>query len=184
MVTARDQKALDFIELFDTVTPKQVSAEVYGSINVANNRLIRMTRDKVLFRMKNGYDGGYVYSIKPIRSIRQYRHKKLRTDFYQTMRDKGAVFTRIEVEKRYGSIKPDAVMEYDYKGNHYFILLEVELRAGSVDYKKYEQFFISEWKEYFNYKPIVVYVTDKTVNTNKYAYLRIAQNLSNISIML
>lgn len=185
MVTDRDEKALEFIELFGIVTAKQVSRAVYNQIQTTGNRLLRFTKDKLLHRVKNAYDGGYCYSVKKIRSLKQYRHYYVRTELYLAMLESGCRFVDVKVDKTYGSVRPDAVMSYYTSNNELrFIFVEVELRVGATDINKYNAYFCGEYEEYFNKIPLVVYVTEKQIKWADFDYITIDTKLKQISKIL
>lgn len=184
MVTNRDQKALDFIKLFKLVTIKQVSHAVYGDTTTANNRLLRLHKDGLLYRRKNAYDGGYCYAVNPIKSLRQYRHYINRTDFYLALIDHGAEIIDIVIDEQKGSIRPDAVIVYRSRGVVRMIALEVETRGDRANVGKYNAYMSNEWQEYFSVRPLIVYMSDRKIEDLKYENVTIEEDLSNIGLII
>lgn len=183
MITERDRIALDFISNFKMVTPKQVNEEVYNNLKVCYNRLNRLHDDKWLYKVENTVNKGFIYSTERIRTLKQFMHCHIRTEFYLSLKEISEVYN-INIERTFGSIRPDLLISCMYDGSPYHFFVEVETNANhsSINYKKYQEFFYREWRDYFNTKPTVVYVTDKRVNADKinFEYRHIKTDLSNL----
>lgn len=188
MITTRDQAALDFLSNFKMGTIRQVAQISYEDDPIiANRRFKKFYDDKLITRIKNTIDQGYIYSHEKIKSLKQYRHYMLRNETYL----KFLAYTDVQevvVEKTFGSIRPDMTIAGMYNGEPYLYLVECEtMNNGTlIDYSKYNCFFINEWKTYFSKKPIVLYVTDKKVFTDRIEYpcKIIGQNLKHFSLTL
>ena len=183
MITSRDKVALDFITNFKMVTPKQVDKEVYNNLKVCYNRLNRLHDDKWLYKVENTVSKGFIYSTERIRTLKQFMHCYIRTEFYFALKEASDVY-HVDVEQRFGSIKPDLLISCIYNDLPYHFFIEVETNANhsTINYKKYQEFFYREWRDYFNMKPTVVYVTDKKISADKinFEYRHIKTNLSNL----
>lgn len=168
MVTARDRLMLDWLEQFRMATAEQINRVAYNNMPVTWKRLRKLAEDGLIYREKNTIGQGYLYSTNRIRTIKQFTHDNIRIEFYFKLAEHSTIDT-ILVEKVFGSIRPDALFIGDYEGDQYFFLLEVETNANrsSVNYDKYNNFFLKEWKEFFEVKPIVIYVTDKNIDSSK-----------------
>lgn len=182
MLTERDKVAISFIEQFKMVTPKQVNEIAYNNQKVCYKRLNKLYTDKLLYRADNVIERGYIYSAKRIRTLKNWTHNKIRTDFYLRLREI-TVIEDLHVEELYGSIQPDLLVYCTYKGMEYFFSVEVETRQNhsQINYDKYNNYFLREYKEYFEQKPVVVYVTDKKVDDEKirFNYVHVKSDLSN-----
>lgn len=183
MITSRDKVALNFIANFKMVTPKQVDKVAYNNLKVCYNRLNRLHEDKWLYKAENTVNKGFVYSSERIRTLKQFMHCHIRTEFYLSLKEISEVY-HIDVEQRFGSIKPDLLISCMYNGSPYHFFVEVETNANhsSVNYDKYNNFFMHEWRTYFNAKPTVIYVTDKSIDSSKisFDYRHIKADLSNL----
>ena len=184
MITSRDKVALDFITNFKMVTPKQINKEVYNNLKVCYNRLNSLHDDKWLYKVENTVNKGFIYSCERIRTLKQFAHCSIRTEFYLALKEVSEVY-HVDVEQRFGSIKPDLLISCMYNDSPYHFLVEVETNDNhsSINYKKYQEFFYREWRDYFNTKPTVIYVTDKNINTDRigFDYKHIRTDLSNFT---
>lgn len=184
MVTDRDRIALDWLEQFRLATADQINRVAYQNIKSCYKRLAKLHSDGLIYRERNTIGQGYLFSTNRIRSVKQFTHDSIRTEFYFKLAEHTEIDT-ILVEKVFGSIRPDAVFTGLYQGNFYFILLEVETNANrsSVNYEKYNNFFLTEWKEYFEQKPIVIYCTDKHIDEKriKFDYRQIGTKLESFT---
>lgn len=168
MVTDRDSKMIQWLELFRMATAEQLNRVSYNNMPICWKRLRRLSDDGLLYRERNTIGQGYLYSTNRIRTIKQFNHDNIRNEFYFKLHEVSRIDV-VMVEKVFGSIRPDAVCTGTYRGTDYFFLLEVETNANrsSVNYDKYNNFFLREWKSYFDEKPIVIYCTDKPVDETK-----------------
>ena len=183
MVLERDQLALEFIEKFRLASSRQVSNIAYHNIDVANRRLKKFTKDKLLYRIYNPIQSGYVYSVNPIRSVKQIKHTMLRNEFHFKLLEMGCEIETVEVEPLWGSIRPDAVYILKYQGKRYAFLLEVEMGTKSCNTKKYNDFWLQEYKGYLKMPIPVVYVTRNNINNAKYDYKKVDLSLRDIDVI-
>lgn len=169
MVTDRDMKALAFLEQFRTATAAQIDRIAYQNIKVAWKRLAKLHKDRLIYRTDNTLSSGYVYSANRIRSVKQFRHDNIRNEFYLKLLEVSEVEEAL-VETQFGAIRPDLLVTGSYRGKPYFLSVEVETvgNHSPINYEKYNNYFLKEWKTYFNERPLVVYVTDKPVNPTKH----------------
>ena len=75
----------------------------------------------------------------------------------------GADIERIEVEKDFGGVIPDALISFTFNGYRYYQLLEVELRHDYVDINRFILIIDKILKETNNVLPSIVIIQ----NTNK-----------------
>ena len=181
MVTDRDRIALDFISQFSMVTAKQVDKVAYNNIKITYNRLNRLHEDKLIYKTRNTMNKGFVYSTDRVRTLKQFLHYYIRTEFYLKLKEVADIYT-VVAGKSYGSIKPDLLISCMYHGLPYHFSIEVETNANhsSVNYDKYNRFFLSEYRNHFNVKPTVIYITDKRIDNSKiyFDYRHIKTDLS------
>lgn len=183
----RDRKAIEFLEKFRMATAKQIAKVAYDdNIKICYNRLNRLHDDKLIYKTENKIGKGYLYSANRIRTIKQFMHDNIRNEFYLKLLDVSLV-QDVMVEKVCGSIRPDIIATTFHEGTPYFFLVEVETNANhsSVNYDKYHKFFLNEYGDYFitndDIKPIVVYITDKNIDSTKirFNHRHIKTDLSN-----
>lgn len=182
MVTDRDKVALDFITQFNMVTASQADKIAYNNIKIAYNRLNRLHQDKLIYKTKNTVNKGFIYSTERVRTLKQFMHCYIRTEFYLHLKEISEVYA-VVVDKNFGSIRPDLLISCMYNNSPYHFAVEVETNANhsSVNYEKYNNFFLAEYRNYFNVKPIIIYVTDKNIDSSKihFEYRHIKTDLSN-----
>lgn len=168
MVTERDRLALDWLEMFRTATAEQINKVAYNNMQVCWKRLRKLKEDGLVYRERNIYDTGYVFSTNRIRTLKQFNHDYIRSEFYFKLAAHSTISICM-VEKVFGSIRPDAVFEVTCEGECYYFLVEVETNANrsTVNYEKYNKFFLKEWEQYFYQEPTVIYVTDKKIDNTK-----------------
>lgn len=167
MVLERDQIMLDWLNMFKIATPQQLNQVAYNNMDACYRRLRKLYSDKLIRREKNTIGLGYVYSTARIRSMQQAQHSFIRNEFYLKLNNV-SIIKEVMVEKVFGSVRPDAVFMGLYNNKPYFFFVEVETNSNKhrVNTDKYNNFFLSEWREYLKTKPIVIYVTDKTIVSN------------------
>lgn len=183
MVTERDKIAIEWLEQFRLATPNQIAEIAYnGNMKVCYKRLGKLYRDKLIYRANNALSGGHIYSANRIRTIKQFQHDDIRNRFYLKLREI-AYIDLFLVEKTFGSVRPDLVITGIYKSQPFFFLVEIETNRNhsQVNYNKYSNFWLREWKYYFHAKGTVVYVTDKKIDDEKidFFYKHLNTSLSN-----
>lgn len=185
MVTSRDRIALDFIEQFHVATPSQVAKVAYdNNLKICYNRLNRLHDDKLLYKTPNTLNKGFIYSNNRIRTTKQFLHDFYRVEFYLKLIEASKILF-IETEKRIDHIRPDILVSCIYNDVPYHFAVEVETNANKscVNYDKYNEFFLKEWRKHFKVKPVVIYITNKKIDSNKihFEYRSIRTDLSNFT---
>lgn len=183
MILQRDETVLDWLHSFKVATSKQINSIEYFDINICNRRLKKMCENKILFRIKNPYHLGYIYSTEQIRNVKQLRHKLLRNEFYLALKQFSKI-DFIEIEPlQYEGLKPDAVFGCLYQSKYYLFFVEIETSHNTINVEKYNNFFIEHYKNHFGtFEPTVVYVTNKHISKKAYfRYKQINLDLSNIA---
>lgn len=185
MVTDRDRIALSFIKKFKMAVPRQIAKIAYeDNLKICYNRLNRLHKDKLIYKTENKIGKGFIYSSERLRTLKQFIHNDIRVEFFLKLLQMSDI-EEVEVEPIMGSIRPDIKVIGVYKGEPYSFLVEVETNQNhsSINYSKNFNFLLSEWRAYFkdDEKPIVIYVTDKKVDSSKihFKYRHIKADLSN-----
>lgn len=104
---------------------------------------------------------------------------------YFKLKEYGKV-TEFEVENVIEDIRPDAVCKFEYGKDEYLFCFEVHL--SNNDYKdslgKYERFYCNgKWKEYFEWFPVVVFISDKGIRfeeDSNLIFIKVDEGLSNL----
>lgn len=182
-LTERDRIAWEFVTMFKLVKIEQAARLSYdGKYQICCNRLRKMKEDGIIYAKKNVFEQGTLYCDSPRRNLKQYYHYMIRNEAYLKFREETEI-NEVDVEPTFGSVQADMVLIGFYKGKRYFYLVEVDTEAKNrIDYDKYNNFFIKEWREYFNRKPIVLYVTNLEVKKEKanYDFQVVKEDLSNL----
>lgn len=184
MLTERDKVAIEWLEQFRLATPSQIAEIAYkGNMKVCYKRLGKLYRDKLIYRVDNTLNGGHIYSANRIRTVKQFIHDDIRNRFYLKLKEIADIDVCL-VEKVFGSIRPDLVVTGSYKGKQFFFLVEVETNNNHsfINYAKYTDFWLTEWKKFFNEKGTVIYITDKPVREDKidFKYKHLGTNLDEL----
>lgn len=181
MLTNNDRKALSFLTEFRVATTDQINQVAYNNYWTCIKALKKLTNDKFIKQHKNTIGRGNVYSINRVKDMSQLQHDIFRNEFYLKLISMSDI-KQCYVEKVYNSIRPDALFLCDYNNNSYFFLLEVETSNNrhKCNVDKYNEFFLSQWRDHFTIKPIIIYMTDKNVSeTAKFEYRKVSTDLSN-----
>lgn len=180
MVMERDEAALEWIEKFKMANSKQIAQIAYGGdINITNKRMRRFVKDNLLYKKKDPYNLGYIYSAAQIRSVKQYRHNMLRNELYLKLSEICEIH-HVEVQKQYGGLCPDMILTCTYKGKDYGFFFEVETSNNKIITEKYNNFFLTDCEYYFNKVLPVVYITTKPIKGALYDYKKIDLKLENL----
>lgn len=181
MITARDEKAIEFIDVFGIATTKQINEVAYGNMRVCQRRLTVLNKMGVLYRENNLYTKEYLYSMKKP-NLKQLKHKLIRNDFYIKLRTFSDVLLH-QVEQPLGCIRPDGtfIISLDKTGKQLFLALEVESSNNTINVTKYEKLALSGQKP----MPLVVYVTAKNIPVSKhFKWVKVSPSLSNLEEVL
>lgn len=165
MILEKDRVMLSFLNKFKIATTKQLDTIAYNSPKTCYRRLNKLAQDNIIKKHKNVIGMGNLYTTTRIRTLSQVQHSLTRNDFYIKLSQQATVLD-CYVERVYGKVRPDAVIVCVYNGKQYFFLLEVETNGNGhgINIEKYNDFFLSDWRDYFKVKPTIIYVTDKPIN--------------------
>lgn len=179
MILEKDRIMLEFLNKFKIATTNQLNIIAYNSPKTCYRRLNKLTNDNIIKKHKNVIGMGNLYTTTRIRTLSQVQHSLTRNDFYIKLIKQADVID-CYVERVYGSVRPDCVIYCVHENKPYFFLLEVETNGNGhgINIEKYNNFFLSEWKEYFKVKPKIIYVTEKQINKQcSYEYVKLNTNL-------
>lgn len=185
MITERDEKMLEWLLQFKLATTKQINALHYKNITICNKRLLSLTKDKIVRRVRDPYSNQYLYSIKPIKTLSQLKHYYIRNDFYIKLFDIGCqdIFCR-SVEKAMGSIIPDMCVSFNYRNKSYIYFVEVERSDNKINVEKYNRFFVQEYEEFITDPVPVIYVTHKKIPRCNFKTISVNLKLTDIENIL
>ena len=168
MILPSDVPMIEFLERVELADSKLLDRLFYNKYKTTSRRLKKLCEDKVLYRCRDVDTKGYVYGAKPfIKSpslCKQIRHKNKRNEFYlKLIEDPDVEILSVYTEQPLLNLRADIVFELLYKGKPYNLIVEVETGCKKADITKYNYLFYSnKWQEYFNTKPIVVWVMNET----------------------
>lgn len=188
-LTERDKPAYEFLSKFRMAKLSQINRVCYNHYMSCCHRMAKLADDKVIFKRKNPLEQGVLYGFEKInlRSLRNYFHTMAVNETYIAFLEHTEV-QEVYVEKIYGKVQVDMYIKGIYNGEPYAYMVEVETdrNGGNPNYDKYNHFLISAWREFFDVKPVVLYVTNKKIDKVKigYMYKVIDMKLNNFSEML
>lgn len=181
MITKRDEKALEFIEMFGIATTKQINEVAYGNIRVCQRRLTTLYDMGVLYRTNNLYTKEYLYSMKKP-NLKQLKHKLLRNEFYIKLRTFSDVLL-CQIEQPLGCIRPDGtfIVSLNKNNKQFLLALEVESSNNTINVSKYEKLALSGQKP----MPLVVYITKKNVPLSRhFKWVKVSPSLDDLEEIL
>lgn len=138
MLTERDRKLYRWLENYKAITVNQCCTMFYdGNYEVCRRRLKQLAERKELKSYKSSLLNQKVY----------YQNKKISDhdllvyEFIKEITKLDGTLRTLKNQPRYckGLIRPDAYIEFAYKKNVYFILLEVDY-THYTDYKKLQMY--------------------------------------------
>ena len=185
MILENDRVMLNWLNKFKIATATQLNEIAYHNMKKCYSRLNKLTSDSIIKKYKNTIYLGNLYTTTRIRTVSQVQHSLLRNDFYIKLASQ-ATIEDCYVERVYGRIRPDAVISCIHNNKPYFFLLEVETNQNGhgINISKYNEFFLSDWKNYFNVKPLIIYVTEKQINKEcSFAYKMLNTSLDNFEMI-
>lgn len=157
MLTARDNRVLDFLVEFKAADTSTIQSMFFDSRRMALNRLAGLVRLGEIKRERYSVSLEYVYYIK-----RPAQLKHAMTVSRQVARFcKSHQVICYKCEPTLGSIRPDAMIGYVERGIEKAALIEVELSNKGLDTEKYRRFEQSERKSIFPDRPQLIVVTDR-----------------------
>ncbi|WP_053956808.1 hypothetical protein [Inediibacterium massiliense] len=183
MLTKRDKEITNFITAFKVANTSTIKRLFFSNLRTAQIRLKWLHDNKVIKRSREYVIKEYIYYLK---KPKQFQHKLLLSDFYNRLNQMVDI-KHFVVEKAVGSIIPDAIMAYEYKGNKYIGCIEIEISNNPISKKidAYRKFYkTGQYKKYFNTMPTLILVTDKKVpKVEEFRVIQIHENFSNIDII-
>lgn len=156
-MTSRDYDIINFINKYKFATTSHIQHFFFSSRSACNKTMKRIVDEQQINRMriiKHSINSEYLFFLKKPNPS-QIKHSLSLLDFY-VMADETYTIKSFQVQKKIGSICPDACMVT----NKDVFLVEVELSHKGFDYIKYEEFVAkNEYSKYFNKMPTVIVYT-------------------------
>lgn len=144
MLTNRDREVLRWLEDYKAITVCQATQMFFkGCYEGCRRRLKELEEYGVLKSYKTRLTDEKVYYIEDKLSD----HDILRYNFLKEIKRLGGNILNLDTKPSYlkDKIRPDAYVEFEYQGEVYFILLEVDLThyTSPLKMKKYEELYKS-----------------------------------------
>lgn len=168
MITDRDREIINFIYDIGFITIEQAGKIFYSgskvSYDLARRRLKKISESSdYIKKFTNSETRQIIYIPKESKLKKLSKHDILVIDYLAELKSLGADIERIEVEKDFGGVIPDALISFTFNGYRYYQLLEVELRHDYVDINRFILIIDKILKETNNVLPSIVIIQ----NTNK-----------------
>jgi len=175
VLTERDRDVLKWIENYKAITLKQANTLFFNNYKSCSRRLKQLEEEeKILKSYQNSITKEKVYYVENKISA----HDLFIYDFYAKLVQEGAKIRKFKKQPQYlsGLIRPDGFFEFEYEGNLYFILLEIDLThfTSTSKFGLYEKLFKENeiQKECYNTFPIVTVIrptnNDIRYNSNNF----------------
>jgi hypothetical protein len=186
VITERDQKVLDMLELLNVAKISQIYRMFYkdhmqGKLICRRRMYTLSTKDKVVKREHDHLNTEYVYYMN---KNNQFNHSLILTEFYVRLHELAEI-DKFEVEQPYGNIRPDGMCICGYKGFTHYFFIEVHISNNKFNQDKYISYYGSlEWKKYFDVFPKVVVISDKNIELKptNLKFIQIPTNCENMNI--
>ncbi len=182
----KDREILSFIRKFHCVKTKHIMMEFYNECKQARyltcRKMKKLWEGKFVKRNRNLFED-YIYYFN---KSKQERHHLIVADLYFKLKECGKLDC-FDVECVIEDIRPDTVCKLEYGKDEYWFCFEVHL--SNNDYKdsieKYKNLYYSGmWKKYFEWFPIVVFISDKGIkledDKDRLIFIKIDEDLENI----
>lgn len=168
MITERDREIINFIYDIGFITIAQAGklfyTESHISYDLARNRLKKIVRQDLYIKsFRNIETKQVIYVPKESRIKRVSKHDILVIDYLSELKSLGCEIEKVEIERDFGGVVPDAYIKFIFNGYRYHQLLEIQLRHDYVDINRYNKVKDKILEETNNIIPNLVIVQD----TNK-----------------
>lgn len=181
VIQRKDREILEFIDKFYCVTTTHIMKEFYNNQSqsrfLTNRKMTKLYKNKQIKRDRELFEDYVYYSKKSS----QQQHHLIVADFYFKLMEYDGRLLQYDVEVVMEGLRPDAVVKYDLNGDIYLFCVEVHISNNKPDIMKYEQLYISgKYKQYFEWFPIVVFISNKKVSfeNSKLPFIKIQTDLS------
>ncbi len=144
MITDRDREIINFIHDIGFITIEQAGKLFFNeskvSYDLARRRLKKIAEGSdYIKRFTNNETRQVIYITKESKLKKLSKHDILVIDYLAELKSLGADIEKIEVEKDFGGIIPDALISFTFNGYRYYQLLEVQLRHDYVDINRFNK---------------------------------------------
>jgi hypothetical protein len=161
----KDKEILAFIDKFHCVTTTHIMKVFYPHQNQArfltNRKMNKLIKNNLIKRDRELFND-YVYYCK---KTQQQLHHLIVADLYIKFLECQGKLLDFDLEVNCSNIRPDAIVKYELNGDIYLFCFEVHLSNNKADIIKYEELYLTgKYKNYFEWFPIVIFISDKKVN--------------------
>lgn len=142
MITERDREIINFIYDIGFITIPQAGKLFYTDSHInydlARRRLKKIVnQDLYIKAFRNIETKQIIYIPKESKTKRISKHDILVIDYLSELKSLGCNIEKVEIEKDFGGIIPDAFIVFTFNGYRYYQLLEVQLRHDYVDINRF-----------------------------------------------
>lgn len=140
----RDKEVMKFVQRHEGITIQQCAKIFYKNskfpYDSARLRLKKLYNHKYLKRYEFSKNGFWVYCIN--KSRRLSLHKIHLLNFYAEMVGQGCKILKFDTEIEFmnGKIRPDGVIMYEFNGEIFPLLIEIDL-TNNTSIKRYEELY-------------------------------------------
>lgn len=168
MITERDREIINFIYDIGFITIEQAGklffSESKVSYDLARRRLKKIaTSSDYIKRFSNTETKQIIYIPKDSKLKKLSKHNILLIDYLAELKGVGVDLEKIEIEKNFNGVIPDALISFTFGGYRYYQLLEVQLRHDYVDINRFNKVLTDILSVTNNVLPSIVVIQ----NTNK-----------------
>jgi hypothetical protein len=188
VLTARDMKAVSFVNNMGMASLTQLAEAVYGGSksceSIARRRLRLLAERRMLSRVRYGQNTQFVYYTGK-RPPMQPEHTLLLVDVHNALLRLGGQIEKFDREPQWDGLRPDAYCVYWYNGRRYHFCIEIERGYNPFNQSKYESFFTAQTM--FNKSfPMVFVVSAKPVQIqpSKIRYVVCKPDMRDIMVVL
>jgi len=144
-MTDRDYQVVEFIDKLPCYSDT-IQQMFYPSQRVANRRLAFMYDYLYLRRVRHGANDKYFYFTKREPNFKTHLHYDVMARTYNWIVNNGYLVHSFDVQKQFGNLRPDLLMNIERNGKKGVLAVEVELSNNNVS-KKIEKYEHSELRK-------------------------------------
>lgn len=141
MITDRDREVINFIEQIGyasiTHIHKMFFAEAVYGYDIARKRLNKIVGEGYIRKIRNTETNENIYIPQESKLKKVSIHNMKVIDYLCELSCLGCNIEQIEIEPIFGTVKPDALISFNFNGYRYWQLLEIQIRHDMVDTKRF-----------------------------------------------
>lgn len=168
MITDRDREIINFIYDIGFITIEQCGKIFYNSkvsYDLARRRLKKISQQADYIKaIRNTETKQVIYIPKESRVKKFSKHSILVIDYLAELKGVGVDIKKVEIEKNFNGIIPDAFITFEWNGYRYYQLLEVQLRHDFVEVNRFKKVMDIVLKETNNTVPNLIIVQNTKKN--------------------